>query len=270
MNNTDTYAPVPPASEPLKARIRRTQAGGRPALIPFITAGFPTPITFWDTLAELDASGVDIIELGIPFSDPVADGPVIEAKSRASLAAGTTLQWVIDGLRQRRGQYQAELVLMGYTNPFMQYGIGRLARDCEELGIRGIIVPDLPLEESVIFRPELDARGVSLITLIGPNTTEERMRQYARYTRDYVYIVSVLGTTGGINNHVERMADTIRAARRAFDVPLALGFGLREPGQLDALPADARPDAAVIGTALLEHIEAHKPIADFFAPWVQA
>lgn len=269
MSQDTTYAPVPPTCELLKERIRRTQSSGRPALIPFITAGFPNPVTFWDTLAELDASGVDIIELGIPFSDPVADGPVIEAKSRASLAAGTTLQWIMDGLRERRGQYQAELVLMGYTNPFMQYGIKRLATECEALGIRGIIVPDLPLEESVIFRPELDAHGISLITLIGPNTTEERMRQYARYARDYVYVVSVLGTTGGINQHVERMADTLRAARRAFDVPLALGFGLREPVQLQALPADARPDAAVIGTALLEHIEAGNPIADFFAPWLQ-
>lgn len=267
--DTDTYAPIPPASEPLKERILRTRTAGRPALIPFITAGFPSPDTFWEKLAELDAAGVDIIELGIPFSDPVADGPVIEAKSRASLAAGTTLQWVMDGLRERKGQYQAELVLMGYTNPFMQYGISRLATECRELGIRGIIVPDLPLEESVLFRPELDAQGVSLITLIGPNTSEERMRAYARYTRDYVYVVSVLGTTGGINAHVERIAETLRAARRAFSVPLALGFGLREPYQLDALPNDAQPDAAVIGTALLEHIESGKRIADFFAPWLQ-
>jgi len=251
----------------MKATIEHAHAEGRTAIIPFITAGFPSPDTFWDKLEEIDKAGADIIELGIPFSDPVADGPVIEAASRQALADGVTLSWVMEGLRARKGRFHARLVLMGYANPFLQYGLERLAQEGADAGVSGLIVPDLPLEETVEFRAALDAHGLTLITLVGPNTTLERMKQYAPYTREYVYVVSVLGTTGGVNRHVETVAETIRRARVAFGVPLALGFGLKEPSQLDVLPEDARPDAAVIGTALLQHLAAGRPAAEFFAPW---
>ncbi len=251
----------------MKATIEHAHAEGRTAIIPFITAGFPSPGTFWDKLKEIDDAGADIIELGIPFSDPVADGPVIEAASRQALADGVTLSWVMEGLRARKGRFHARLVLMGYANPFLQYGLERLAQEGADVGVSGLIVPDLPLEETVEFRAALDAHGLTLITLVGPNTTLERMKQYAPYTREYVYVVSVLGTTGGVNRHVEAVAETMRRARAAFDVPLALGFGLREPSQLDVLPEDARPDAAVIGTALLQHLAAGRPTTEFFAPW---
>lgn len=253
----------------MKKTILSARDAGRTAVIPFITAGFPDMDRFWDVLAEIDAAGADIIEIGIPFSDPVADGPVIEDISRGALAAGVTLRWVVDGLRARRGSYHAKLVFMGYVNPFVQYGLHALAADCAEIGVRGLIVPDLPLEESLEFREALQPHGIALITLVGPNTDAERMRAYARYAQEYVYVVSVLGTTGGVNEHVEAVADTMRRARAAFDVPLALGFGLREPAQLDALPADARPDAAVIGTALLRHIASGKSAAEFLATWRQ-
>lgn len=251
----------------MKDTILNAQQEGRLALIPFITAGFPSPGLFWEKLEEIDAAGADIIEVGIPFSDPVADGPVIEEISRRSLAAGVTLDGVLQGLLARKGRFHAKLVLMGYMNPFMQYGLHRLAEVCKEAGISGFIVPDLPLEETPEFREAVEPLGLTLITLVGPNTSTERMQQYAPYTKEYVYVVSVLGTTGGVNQHVEAIADTLRRARAAFNVPLALGFGLREPSQLDVLPEDARPDAAVIGTALLQHIESGKPVADFFAPW---
>jgi len=251
----------------MKDTILKARQQGRLALIPFITAGFPSPETFWDALAEIDAAGADIIEIGIPFSDPVADGPVIEAISRKALEEGITLKGVIDGLRARKGQYRAKLVLMGYMNPFLQYGPEQLATDCKEAGVSGFIVPDLPLEETPEFRAAIEPAGLVLITLIGPNTSTERMKLYAPCTQGYVYVVSVLGTTGGVNNHVEAVADAMRRARSVFNVPLALGFGLRCPAQLETLPADARPDAAVIGTALLQHISAGKPVADFFAPW---
>lgn len=251
----------------MKNAILNARREGRLALIPFITAGFPAPGKFWDVLEEIDAAGADIIEIGIPFSDPVADGPVIEDISRRSLAAGTTLSGVIGGLQARKGTFHAKLVLMGYMNPFLQYGLGKLATDSKEAGVSGFIVPDLPLEETPEFRAAIEPAGQTLITLVGPNTSSERMQQYAPYTHGYAYMVSVLGTTGGVNKHIEAVTDAMRRARAAFDVPLALGFGLKHPSQLDALPADARPDAAVIGTALLQHIEAGKPVADFFAPW---
>lgn len=254
----------------MKETILQANREGRTALIPFITAGFPSPERFWDSLLEIDRAGADIIELGIPFSDPVADGPVIEATSREALAHGVSLRWVLEGLKSYRDQIRAKLVLMGYTNPFVHYGLERLAAECRALRISGLVVPDLPLEETPEFRRALDAEGLTLVTLVGPNTTEERMQQYAPYTKDYVYLVSVLGTTGDVNRHPEAVAEMLRRARRVFDVPLALGFGLREPGQLEALPQDARPDAAVFGTALIRHIEAGKPVSEFFEPWLRS
>lgn len=253
----------------MKDTILKAHAQGRYALIPYITSGYPTPEKFWDTLAEVDAAGADIIELGIPFSDPVADGPVIEAASRQALADGVTLSGTIEGLRARKGQIKAKIVLMGYANPFVQYGLDKLAADCAEVGVCGFVIPDLPLEETAEFREAFDKHGLSLITLVGQNTTYERMLEYAPYTRDYVYVVSVLGTTGSVNDHMEIIADTMRRARKAFpNVALAVGFGLHHPDQLNALPEDARPDAAIFGTALLRHIAAEQPVADFFRPWL--
>ena len=253
----------------MKETILAAKKSGRCAVIPFITAGFPSRDSFWDTLAQVDAAGADIIEIGIPFSDPVADGPVIEEISREVLAQGMTLDWVIEGLRARVGSFHAKLVLMGYMNPFVQYGLERLASDCADAGVSGFIVPDLPLEETPEFREAIAPHGLTLITLVGPNTTIERMKQYAPFSREYVYVVSVLGTTGGVNEHVEAVADTIRRARSVFNVPLALGFGLRVPEQLESLPPDARPDAAVIGTALLRHIRSGASPASFLAPWLE-
>ena len=254
----------------MKETIFAANKSGRCAVIPFITAGFPSRDTFWETLTQVDAAGADIIEIGIPFSDPVADGPVIEDISRQVLAQGMTLDWVIDGLRARKGTFRAQLVLMGYMNPFVQYGLERLSADCSAVGVSGFIVPDLPLEETPEFREAIAPYGLTLITLVGPNTTTERMKQYAPFSKEYVYVVSVLGTTGGVNKHVEAVADTIHRARSVFDVPLALGFGLCVPEQLDALPPDARPDAAVIGTALLRHIGNGGSPASFLAPWVKS
>ena len=253
---------------PLQQAIKQANAQGRHAVIPFITAGFPDRDAFWEKLAQIDAAGADIIEIGVPFSDPVADGPVIEKASREVLTHGITLQWIIDGLLERKGQFSAKIVLMGYANPFYQYGVERLADDAKQAGISGFIVPDVPLEESDIFRVPFDKRGLDLITLVAPNTTKERMLQYKPLAHGFVYIVSVLGTTGGKAQLAQSVADTIRRAREVFDIPFALGFGLLVPEQLDALPSDAQPDAAVLGTALLKHIAAGNSPETFLAPWV--
>ncbi|MCL2104781.1 MAG: tryptophan synthase subunit alpha, partial [Kiritimatiellaeota bacterium] len=163
-------------------------------LIPFITAGYPTLDAFWASLRELDDNGADIIEIGVPFSDPVADGPVIEAASQQALANGVTLDWILDGLRQRKGQYKARIVLMGYLNPFLQYGFARLAEAAAEIGVYGLIIPDLPLDEDAEYRAALRGKGIHLIPLVAPNTPLERMRRYAAVASGYVYVVSVLGT----------------------------------------------------------------------------
>ena len=252
---------------PLQEAVERAHALGRRAVIPFITAGFPDKDSFWTHLSRIDESGADIIEIGVPFSDPVADGPVIEQASRDALARGVSLKWILDGLKARKGCFSAKLVLMGYVNPFYQYGLEQLARDAEEAGVSGFIVPDMPLEESGMFREVFSPRGLTLVTLVAPNTSVERMREYKPYTSGFVYVVSVLGTTGGKANLEQSVTETMRRARSVFDVPLALGFGLEQPEQMQGLPPDTLPDAVVFGSALLKHLDAGKPAAEFIARW---
>ena len=236
-------------------------------LIPFITAGYPTLDAFWTNLRELDENGADVIEIGVPFSDPVADGPVIEAASQQALANGVTLGWILDGLRQRKGQFTAKLVLMGYLNPFLQYGFQRLASVAAEVGVYGLIIPDLPLDEDAEYRDALREKSIHLIPLVAPNTTLERMRQYAAVATGYVYVISVLGTTGERQGLPVDVQDTLRRARQAFDLPLALGFGFSHPSQLDAIPPADRPDAIIFGSALVRHLGEGKSAAEFMRRW---
>ena len=251
----------------LEAKIREANAAGRPAVIPFLTAHFPDRERFWAAFDELDAGGADIIEIGVPFSDPVADGPVVEEASRRVLAAGFHLGDLLEELAARPRVGRAGLVLMGYLNPFLSYGLERLARDAARAGVSGCIIPDVPHEESAPVRGALAASGVALIPLVGPNTSEERMAACADGAQGYVYVVSVMGVTGERAALAPRVAETMARARRAITLPLALGFGLSRPEQLADLPEAARPDAAVIGSALLRHVDEGKSAREFLARW---
>ena len=253
----------------LQERIEKAGREGRTALIPFITAGFPEPERFAGIVRELDASGADILEIGVPFSDPVADGPVVEEASRKALAAGVDIRWTLEqlaGLRSGSG-LAAGLVLMGYYNPFLQYGLERLAQDAAQAGVQGFIVPDLPLDEDGPLRAALAPHRLDLIALVGPNTDDERMRAYAAAASGYVYAVSVMGTTGVRDTLPAEAAQTVRRAREAFTLPVALGFGIHSPKQIRAMPAP--PQAVVFGSALLRHLAAGKSAKEFMAPWTQ-
>ncbi|MDE5878482.1 MAG: tryptophan synthase subunit alpha, partial [Desulfovibrio sp.] len=216
----------------LEAKIRAANAAGRPALIPFLTAHFPDRERFWNALDELDAGGADIIEIGVPFSDPVADGPVVEEASRRVLEAGFHLGELLEELAARsegrgaRRAGEAGLVLMGYLNPFLSYGLERLAKDAARARVSGCIIPDLPHEEAAPVRAALRATGIALIPLVGPNTSEERMALCAGDGEGYVYVVSVMGVTGERAALAPRVAGTMGPAPPASPLPLALGFGL--------------------------------------------
>ncbi|MDR1395770.1 MAG: tryptophan synthase subunit alpha [Deltaproteobacteria bacterium] len=251
----------------------------RPARIPFLTAGFPSLEKFWDCLKELDTNGADVIEIGVPFSDPVADGPVIAAASQKALENGVSLEWILKGLDSF--SVKAPLVLMSYANPLIQYAwavdssmtqmesmylsLEKLAQDmCSK--VSGVILPDVPLEEAAPFREAFDDCGVDLVALVGPNTTSDRMERYARVARGYVYVVSVLGTTGVREGLPLDVKATLTRARAAFDLPLALGFGVKEPAQLTGL---ARlPEAVIFGSALVKHLDEGGSCRDFMAPWL--
>lgn len=259
----------------LTKRVQNAKAAGRLALIPFITGGFPTREKFLEALDDLDSKsgGADIIEVGVPFSDPVADGPVVEEASHKALEQGVTLKWILDSLlpsaAERKNGKKAGLVLMGYYNPFLQYGFNQLIADAGKAGVEGFIVPDLPLEEAPEFRGQLEAAGMALIPLVGHNTTEKRMREYAALSSGYVYVVSVLGTTGVRNSFPPEVEDTLARAKRAFGganaLPIVLGFGLSKPEQLQGIKN--KPDGVVFGSALLRHLEQGGKASEFLKIW---
>lgn len=253
----------------LEKIIREANKEGRCAIIPFITANYPDKHEFSEILAQLDKDA-DIIEIGVPFSDPVADGPVVEQASRKVLVDGFDLGALLRQLAQNNGQYRAALVLMGYLNPFLQYGLGDLAKDAAAAGIDGLIIPDLPFEESADIRATLESHGLALIPLVGPNTSRERMNLYAQTAKGYVYVVSVMGVTGERKGIADNVGDALILAKEVFAIPVALGFGLRHPAQLAELPEAARPDAAIFGSALLSHIAAGGNVHDFLAPWLES
>lgn len=249
----------------LTQAIQSANAQGRKALIPYLPAGFPDMERFWSELKALDDGGADIIEVGVPFTDPVADGPVIEAASQGCLERGVTLAWILDNLKARAGQYKAPLVLMGYYNPFCQYGLQRLAQDSVAGGVAGFIVPDLPSEESEPFRAVCQAAGLDLIPLVGLNTSAERMGLYATAASGFAYFVSVLGTTGVRESLPSEVVEQLRLARRTFQVPVAIGFGIKGPDSVK--PFGELIDAAVVGSALVKHIQDGGTAADYMARW---
>ncbi|MDK2957247.1 MAG: tryptophan synthase alpha chain [Desulfovibrionales bacterium] len=249
----------------LEAAIRAAAKEGRLALVPFLPAGYPDKDRFFEELDQLDQGGADIIEIGVPFSDPVADGPVVEEASLHCLELGVNLGWIFDELAKRKGRYKAPLVLMGYMNPFYQYGFDKIADRAKEAGVAGLVVPDLPLEESFDVRKTLAAGGVDLVSLVGLNTSAERLAEYAAVSSGFVYFVSVLGVTGVRNALPDEMLEHLKMAKQAFDVPLALGFGLKSPEQL--VPLKGLVDAAVFGSALIRHIKDGGDSASFMARW---
>lgn len=251
----------------LEEKIRQAMAEDRYAVIPFLTAGFPDKDAFWRALGELDSHGADIIEIGVPFSDPVADGPVVESASRQVLSDGITLASILEGLRLRKDYFRAGMVLMGYLNPFLQYGFEKLAKDAREAGVSGVIIPDLPYEEAAPYREALKAEGIALISLVGPNTSEERMKLYAGVSEGYVYVISVLGTTGERSAVAPRVAEIVERARKCFDLPLAMGFGFSSPDQLGVLPESGQPDAVVFGSALVHFLRDGHSAEEFMQRW---
>lgn len=253
----------------LTKRIAAARAAGRLALIPFLPAGYPDTRRFWDEIDALDASGADVIEIGMPFSDPVADGPVVEHASLQCLEAGVNLRWILAELAARKGRYKAGLVLMGYLNPVLQYGLAAFARDAASAGVHGVILADVPFEEGGFVRQALEPEGLALIPLVGLNTLPERMALYGRGARGFAYFVSVLGTTGVRSQFDTGLPPEVRQglarAREAFSVPVALGFGLKHPDQLKEL--DGLVDAAVFGSALIRHIAQGGDAAGFMKVW---
>jgi tryptophan synthase alpha chain len=223
------------------------------ALIPYVSAGDPDLATTAELLQLLDREGADILEVGIPFSDPLADGPVIQRAGQRALAGGATLKKILEMLAGLRDRISAPRVLMGYMNPIISYGPGRFAADAECAGVAGVIVPDLPFHQSDELASLLRDRGIDLVLMVTPNTTPLRLKAIAERASGFVYCVSRLGVTGeseGQGASLEEYTDRVRAAT---SLPLALGFGVNGPERARAAARAA--DGVVVGSALISLLE---------------
>ena len=225
---------------------------GDAALIPFITAGDPSPEVTVELIRTLAAAGADVIELGIPFSDPMADGPTIQAASERALAAGTNLAAVLRIVSEARNDVQIPLVLMGYYNPVFCYGIERFAGDAVAAGVDGLLLVDLPPEEMEEIRPACSAAGLPLITLLAPTTPRERMARLAATAEGYIYYVSMTGVTGTQAVLPAEIRDSVNQLKQMTQVPVAVGFGITTATDTRAVAEFA--DAVVVGSALVRII----------------
>lgn len=226
-------------------------ATGEKTLALFLTAGMPSPASCAAFAGRLVAAGADIIELGMPFSDPLADGPVIQEASRRALAAGVRLGDVLRIAREIRAGSDAPVVLMGYLNPILRYGRDRFLDDARDAGVDGLILPEVPLEEQAILSPAIAARGLSWIQLVTPSTPDPRVRKIDRASRGFLYCVSLNGVTGAGLSGVdeEYLARVRKCARRN---PVLAGFGV---GTAEEARAMCRVlDGVVVGSALLKRI----------------
>jgi tryptophan synthase alpha chain len=226
----------------------------RTALIPYVTAGDPHADGTAEVLLGMAAAGADVIELGVPFSDPMADGPVVQKASERALARGIGMAQVLAIVREfRRRDSRTPLVLMGYANPIERYGVARFADDAQAAGVDGVLVVDYPPEECAEFAASLRARAVDPIFLIAPTSSDERIRSVAEVASGYVYHVSLKGVTGAGHFDIAAVQQMIPRIRKHVKLPIGVGFGIRDAATARAVAEVA--DAVVIGSALVQRLE---------------
>lgn len=237
----------------IEAKFADLKREGRRALIPFITAGDPDLQTTELLLVELARAGADLIEVGVPFSDPVADGPVIQRASERALAKGVTLRTVLDCLAEVRGRIDIPIVLFSYFNPLLQFRLERLASEARTAGVDGILVTDLIPEEASDWEKILHANAIDPIFLVAPTTSEERLRRITERARGFVYAISRTGVTGA-RQEMEGASETlVRRVRDCTNLPVAVGFGVTTAQHVRDVWRYA--DAAIVGSAIVQEIE---------------
>jgi tryptophan synthase alpha chain len=237
----------------IDARFAALKAEGRAAFVPYVMAGDPDLATAQAILNGLPGAGADIIELGFPFSDPMAEGPPIQRSAQRALAAGTTFDDVLTLVRGfRTGDQATPIVLMGYMNIVLHRGIDAFARDAAEAGVDGVIIVDCPPEEAGPLADALDAAHVSLIRLAAPTTDDKRLPVVVARTSGFVYYISVAGVTGVKEADAAAVAPQVARVRKASGLPVAVGFGIRTPERAEAIARVA--DAVVVGSALVDEV----------------
>jgi tryptophan synthase alpha chain len=248
----------------LKARRERRKKN----LSLFLTAGFPQIDATVPLLKLLDEAGADLIELGMPFSDPLADGPTIQRSSQMALQNGVTVKKVLAMAAAAKSQLRAPLILMGYYNPILQFGPEEFVRAAADAGVQGLIIPDLPPEESLLLREIASTLGISLIYLVSPNTSEKRLALIDELTTSFIYAVSILGVTGAREKVATQAVPFLEKLRQQVRHPVLVGFGVANAADAHHLAAFC--DGIIVGSALLHQIEKFWPNAERISDFVAA
>lgn len=243
---------------PIQRRFAELRSQGRCALMPFLMAGDPDLATTADTLLALQEQGADLIELGIPYSDPLADGPVIQAAASRALAAGTTPPRVLEMLNNLSGRLHTPVVLFTYSNPLLNRGMEAFCTAAAAAGAAGLVVPDLPLEEAEKLSALAAGHGLDLVLLVAPTTPAARMARIHGASRGFTYLVSVTGVTGVRSSLEARVGPLVQQLKQQGDTPVAVGFGISAPQQAQQV-RDWGADGAIVGSALVKRMaEAHQ------------
>lgn len=237
----------------IDAKFAQLRKEGQAALIPFVTAGDPDLATTLEVLRALEKGGADGIELGVPFSDPMADGPTIQRASERALKAGASLPLILELVREFRRRSQIPLILFGYYNPFFRYGPKRFAEEAKASGVDGVLCVDLPPEESGELKRWTDGQGLDLVFLLSPTSDAARIRRAAKQGRGFIYYVSVTGVTGARRRLEDPLRSQVTRIRRAVSLPVGVGFGISTPEQAAWVASFA--DAVVVGSALIGVME---------------
>jgi tryptophan synthase alpha chain len=241
-------------SNRIDVRLRALATAGRTALVPYVTTGDPSLAITLPIMHALTSAGADIIELGVPFSDPMADGPVVQRASERALAQGVGLRDVLDVVRAFRAtDATTPIVLMGYANPIEAMGIPVFVAAAQEAGVDGVLVVDYPPEEAQEFAAALRTAGIAPIFLLAPTTSDARIAAIAQMARGYVYYVALTGVTGALHLDTSQVTARLAAIRQRIKLPIGVGFGIRDAASAQAIAAHA--DAVVIGSRIIQEIE---------------
>jgi tryptophan synthase alpha chain len=238
--------------EKIGQALKAANDNGGTGLVPFITAGYPQPENFIATLKEVASVG-NVVELGIPFSDPMADGMTIQRSSFKAIENGVTLSWIFEQLQNSGVDIDTPLVMMSYLNPLLAYGYDRLAESAKQTGVCAFIVPDLPFEESEEINAALEAKGIGLIQLVTPATPDDRIKMLCEASRGFTYAVTVTGITGGGKSLPDDLADYLDKVAALSPIPVCAGFGIRSSADVDNVGKHVA--GAIVGSALVEVLE---------------
>lgn len=222
-------------------------------VIPFITAGYPSKEKTLGMVCAAEESGADMVELGMPYSDPLADGPIIQEASQVAIDNGVNIQWILGVVAEIRKQSKIPLVLMGYINPIIKYGVNAFIKDCQNAGVDGLIIPDLPPEEAGEFVRLAKKAGICPILLVAPNTPNDRIREISKMAGTLIYCVAILGITGGRGANKAELNNYLNRVEEYSSCPFVVGFGIKE--RMDVIEINKVSHGAVVGSAIIEQLK---------------